>query len=325
MTFGVRLIFPENGVQIARRMAYEYDSTPFHFIVIEPVKFLATHSLFGVLMIKPNVFRHSTLSSYVKELYDLNKQSRSEGSLRWLANQLGFKSAAGIKYIIEGKQSLGPQRLKKFISALHLSPLESDYLRELMALQKKLKQRQPVQAHGLNLVDISKLEKTQTYEFDQIQALEKWAHLAVLELSEVSGFQGTPEWVANRLNISLAAAQESLDLLEKVQLLVKSRGVLRKRHFTNDSRDEVNQWIIKKYHAETLALAGQAVYSQDVKDREFGSLVMSISSEKQKKIKSMMKKFRSELFEEIKKPDEKPDRVYTFQFQFFRLDEGSEE
>jgi len=70
--------------------------------------------------------------------------------------------------------------------------------------------------------------QTALVDMDQYHLIADWYYFGILSLVETKDFQGTEEWIAERLGIQLRQARTAITRLERMELLVRgSNGQLK--------------------------------------------------------------------------------------------------
>lgn len=151
-------------------------------------------------------------------------------------------------------------------------------------------------------------------ELDKFQAISHWYYFAILSLAKMRGNRMTAEWVARQLGITRSEAQEALDRLVRLNLIVAiGRGF--KRTAGPIWVPTENTGAIRKYHRETLEKALTAL-DEDIVPLELLSSITLVADEKRlQQARSLIKKFRDRLTSFLETGE--GDRVFTLAVQLF--------
>ena len=103
----------------------------------------------------------------------------------------------------------------------------------------------------------------------QFEIISDWYHYAILELISLSDFSEDPHWMAKRLGITLLEVKTAIENLKSVGLLKKTPEGLQTTNSFTGTQTDTSQRAIKQYHEKILQKASEALYFQDVKERDF--------------------------------------------------------
>lgn len=200
-------------------------------------------------------------SSQLVHSYYKRKQARSGGfSLGALARQTKL-SVSNLSRIFAGKRKLQLRHLDSLSRALEIDELGRAEIREQL-LRERIGEEQlesvprakelSAQAPPLELAP-------ESFHF----LLEKWHYLAVLELVTCEDFRFDPRWVASRLGIQEAIAEEALERLRSRHCIaeVDGRWVKCSERIRFPSGKEI--LLYNRYQKENLKKAMQGLSSVD--------------------------------------------------------------
>ena len=78
--------------------------------------------------------------------------------------------------------------------------------------------------------------------------------------------------------------------------------------------------MLKSLHQQTLKLATEEIYQQDIEDRYFSSVFMTASPKKMTRAKELLNTFRSDFDRMMAEEDEdEAVEVYQLGLQFFKM------
>jgi uncharacterized protein (TIGR02147 family) len=220
-------------------------------------------------------------------------------SLRAFARDLGVDSSF-LSKLLNGKRSMTVRTIKSLAPRLPLSEAETQ-----MYSQKAGRRRYSMgeaQIQAFKVVENSKL--TQMME---------WYHLAILELTSVSGFNANANWIGERLNITPDQAQRALDDLMSSGVLSKNQDGNWKSELSNHTISGKNvprmQFVKKQIYEQALGLLPQHVGSH-------GTMTVAISEKRYDEAVDRIVKFRRELSHFLSEPEGK-DKVYQILISLF--------
>ncbi len=274
----------------------------------------------GVRNETPNpIFSHSTDSAQAaiqQKLYEAFNDARSRNphvSLRAFARRLAVSPAA-LSEILRGKRRISMNRAKELIERMGLDPQESDRILDLFASES----RNHVKKTSGNNNDLKALQTVT----DQYNIASEWYHYGIVALAQTTDFDGRVEQIAKRLAISEKIAQQAVDRLIRIGILLTKDGQLTLKQDLKAADGAVPPGIInsalRKSQTQNLDLARVALDHDDIQNHEFDSLTLAMSPEKlpeaRKIIKDFFRKFEESLEREANKSE-----VYKLNLQLIQL------
>ena len=123
-----------------------------------------------------------------------------------------------------------------------------------------------------------------------------WYHVAILELTFAEGFDESPAWIAKKLGISPTEVKIALERLERLELLERVDGRLRKTNtYLTNFRDGVTAPALKSFQRQILEKAITAIDLTPQEDKDITSMTMSIAPERLPEARQLIRRFRREL------------------------------
>ena len=159
-------------------------------------------------------------------------------------------------------------------------------------------------------------------QLEYFKVIADWYHFAILELTYVDGFQSDAAWVARSLKIDTEVAQEAIDRMVKLELLIVKEGSLKDAFKFLATPNDIPSESLKKFNVQLMKKAMESIYEQEVDNREYASNIFSFNKEQLPMVKQKLRDFRRELELEASKPKKK-DSVYCLGMQFFELTDSS--
>ena len=199
-------------------------------------------------------------------------QKNPSYSLRAFAKFLGV-SPAYISQIFSQKRVLSDERAKDF-SKKFKWPSKKRKLFLALIQYERSKDLQVKQDFLDQIEDLSELDFIELQE-DQFQLISEGYHYSIIELTNLKDFRPDHEWIAGRLGITLYQADSGMQRLLRLGLLKHEDGSLRKA-MPNYRIDGVPSAAIRAFHKEKLQLAEKALETQNVIDRDFAGVTLSI-------------------------------------------------
>jgi uncharacterized protein (TIGR02147 family) len=225
-------------------------------------------------------------------------------SLRSFARKLGL-SPAMTSRVLSGKRSVSLKTAHKLIESLIPNPQERA---EFLASLSKPERADTVDPQYLQL------------SADQFKLISEWHYLAILSLLKTKGFQNKPSWIAARLGITVAKAEDALTRLKRLELIAEDKkGNLKRTSSNLCTSDNVFDASIRRAHLESFELAKNALEHQTVDVRDCTSLTLAFAPERMKEAKEFIRRFQDEFDARFETPKPALTEVYRLFIQFFPL------
>src|SRR3989338_314422 len=264
------------------------------------------------------VFEHSNYRTYLKSVF-LEKNSKNpKFSQRALAKLLKI-SPGQFNLVLQGKKNISEDTAHRIIGTLRLEEKEADYFCHLVRLEssKTAESKEFIQK---KLEEIHPKQDFHTLALDAFRVISDWYHYAIIEMTQLDSFKPDPSWMAKRLCIKKPEVEMALERLERLELLKKENNTwIKTNEFVVAKSDFYNE-ALRKFHRQTLEKALDAIEAQDVEEREFGAMTMSIDPTKLKEAKKRMQHFRLEMAKFLGKG--KRTETYQLAMQLFKLTMG---
>ena len=124
------------------------------------------------------------------------------------------------------------------------------------------------------------------------------------------------KWISRELGITLAEAKAAIERLKKLEMLEEVDGKLLQTVGTLFTPTEIPSDVIKKYHQQMLQKAERALFDQEVDQRDFSSILLTMSKEDLEWAKAEIKTFRRALMERLESNPNKKE-IYCLNVQLF--------
>jgi len=246
----------------------------------------------------PNLFDYFDYREYLQDYYQFHKKRNSSYSYRLFARKAKLGSPNYLKLVVDGKRRITDRTLFQFARGLGLNRDEEKYFRELV-LYQEVSDPDSKELHLRSLLKYQEKQRTPTpLKADRIKFLLDWHHSVIRELVSTRDFNEDSAWIAKRLGnkITEAQAKESLELLERLQILKRNaNGRLEQQEPLLTSSDEVPSHVIRSLHRTFLRKAINSIFSVPIDRRELSGLVISIPQNRMKELKEEIKEFRKKL------------------------------
>ena len=273
------------------------------------------------IITRPNVTEYIDYRRYLKDVYHASKQNKRESlSFRAFSLRAGFSSPNYLKLVMDGQRNLSLEGAQKFANALGLNKTEREYFTTLVLMNQADSSEEKEIAYR-KLLQIARFKKTKQLEKNQFEYCAEWYHSVIRELVTHPQFDGTAQWLANRISpqITLSQAERSLELLVKLGFLKKEGGanyVQSAPVVTTGA--EVVSLALYRYHMELLDLARRSLEHVPAEKRDMSSMTLGVSAKKIPLIKKRIQEFRQEILQMVS-DDKQAEEVCQLCLYFFPM------
>lgn len=169
----------------------------------------------------------------------------------------------------------------------------------------------------------TQIKKLNQLTLDRFHFVSDWYYDAILELSRVQGFEGTPRYISNTLGISIGEAHEALDRLERLGLVeVLPNGKWREAgHYTTIQHKDFTSAALRAFQKNILELSAKALVEVPKASRDHTSITVAMRRSDLSEAKTRIAKFRRELMAFLQRDDLDGtyDDVYTVSLSMFPM------
>ena len=162
-----------------------------------------------------------------------------------------------------------------------------------------------------------------TLNADEYHLLSDWYYDAILELLSTKNFNSDFNWIARKLNITLAEVKLAILRLQKLNLIhIDEDGNIfdKTSGFTTTACDNAyTDSAKKKKQKQLFNLAKDAIDKFDVRERSHSGVTFAVSMKKFDEARAMIKKFRRELSELLEQDQDDLESVYHLAIALFPL------
>ena len=230
----------------------------------------------------------------------LEAQARNpQFSMRAYSRKVGVTQSA-ISEILSGKRKITEKMALKILAGLDLSP---DLVQDIVASFKK---KSDAHTRPFKALDI-----------DTFHLVSDWHYFALLSLSETKNFKSNPNWIAKRLDISLAKANDALDRLSRLGLLDQVDGKVVPTGIQYQVDPGIATPALKKAQRQNLEIATKKLESTKFEERDFTAITLCFDPDRMGEAKALIKEFRKR-FSDLMEDGEKKE-VYKLCVQLFPL------
>lgn len=238
-------------------------------------------------------------------------------SLRAFARDLNM-NASRLSEILNRKKGISEKAANEVAKTLNLNEKEKEFF-VLSATSQHSRSNKSKKEAALNLKTQLK-SKAHNITLEEFERAQNWYHFAIMELIELKDCKHTTEWFAKKLKLQKIVIQSALERLQSLGWIKFENGKFIARDNESESTYDIPSNAIKKYHEEILTKAGQSLFTDDIKDREFLNMTLAFSQDQLEEAKASIRAFQKEFAEKFYDPKKDKDSVYQLSVQLFRLD-----
>lgn len=267
---------------------------------------------------KVSVFEYKDYRKFINDWYHHHKELNSSFSYRSFSKHAGFNSSNFFMLVMQGKRNLTESSIKNMMKGLRLNKQEQEFFRNLVFFNQA-KTHEDKDFYYKKLLQSKKYRQIKPIERERYEYYSNWYHPVVRELVVSSDFDGTPEWIAQRITPSITPAQaaKSIDLLENLGF-IESSGIGKWKQASTivSTGPQISSVVVHNYHKELLDLSKEVMDRISMKDRDVSALTLGVKRERIAEIIEKIREFRKEILK-MASTDAEPEEVAQLNIQFF--------
>jgi uncharacterized protein (TIGR02147 family) len=231
-------------------------------------------------------------------------------SLRAFAKKLET-SPASLSQILKGKRALTVENGTLWLSKIKL--IDSEKKKFIKALNDDQDLRKNPTERQFNKLK-TKL-KYLKLSSDHFKLISNWYHYGLLNVLKLDSVKHDPNWLANKLGISLKDCQSAIKRLTRLNLLEKIDGKYKRVDKLLETSTDVPSKALRHFHQQNIKKAFNSLNTDPVHERDITSIMMPVDLDKLVEAKKKIQIFRKEMAEFLK--GEKSHQVYSLNIQLF--------
>lgn len=240
------------------------------------------------------------------------KQRNESYSLRAFARDLDL-SPSRLSEILSGVHGVSEKTADKIATRLKLKPMHRKFWKDLNLAQSARSEK----IRNMAVARVAEMRKTESFkemQESQFRVISDWYHAAILELTQVKGFESNTAWIAGRLGIAKAHAEQAIERLIELGLLKKNEeGQWESNLEAYSAFSDMPSTAIRKFHRQILTLHLESLIEDPMTDREHLSMIMAVPKSKLPEFRQEMKSFMTQFWQKIE--DEEKDDLYSLSVQ----------
>ena len=272
------------------------------------------------------IFKYTDYRSFLHAYAHDAKRKNSRWSYGQWAMQLDLRGTASLTMVLNGQRKPGPEITHKLISFFKFKGKEREYFYDLVRLEKV---KDDPRLSVLLMEQMSKVHPNQEFrvlDYKTFSAISHWHYYAIREMTRLSDFKENPDWISKKLYFKITPrdVKVAVQTLLELELLKRGdNGKLEVSHGRLDTKNDVADEGIKRFHEQMISHAKEAVRLIPVGEREITASTFTLKVSNIPRAKEMIRKFKQRfccLLEE-----EGGNQTYQINIQFFPLTKGGKE
>lgn len=256
--------------------------------------------------------------------FELRERQRRDSrfSLRAWARQVGYKNPSYLSYVLSRKRRLKVDFAGKLASDLELKGRSLKYF-ELLVLNQNASTKTETQTYRKLLGSIRprKQEAVNQVSLETFAAVSDWYHGAILEMTELEGFDMSVRAIHQRLGgrVDLRTVRGAIERLVRAGFLRRNEQgkLVRGKPGANETHAPIPPAAVISYHRQMGLLGVEAVEKQPHAERDFYATTLAFRRENYKRAQEIIATAHKELLKLAEHG--KGEDIYQLNTQFFRL------
>lgn len=266
----------------------------------------------------PDLYAYTDYRAYLRDWAEQRRAAQAHVSMRFIAMRIGTDAGTVVK-ILQGQLHLSPRLLPGVVELCKFPEREAEYFQAMVDFGKA---STPADIRRTferlaSLKDVRAL----TLQESQYAFYQKWYHSAIRALVGVKPFDGDYKTLVASLlpPIRVAQAKESIELLERLSLIVRDgagRLVLAEPLITTGEK-----WhgaAVREFQRQTIDLAAASLDRDPVALREHSTITLTLRRKDLAFLKTRAAEFRQDLLK-IAEAANDEDAVFQVNIQIFPM------
>jgi uncharacterized protein (TIGR02147 family) len=263
------------------------------------------------------IFEYTDYRLFLADYYAQKRAQNPGFSYRFIAGNVGFKSAGHFTKIIQRKANISVQLALRFAEFFKLNKKQTEYFQSLV-LYNQAKNHSDKRRYFEKLMSF-KQARIVTVNASQYELYEKWYYTVVREILAFFLFKDNFRELAAMVDptISEGEARKAIEVLERNGFIAKNAdGYYKQIDPLIMASRETSSLAIDNFIVSNLDLARQAIDNFPKDRRKLSATTITISRATYGKIINELRDFREHILS-MAQQDKNPDRSYQFNFQVF--------
>jgi uncharacterized protein (TIGR02147 family) len=267
----------------------------------------------------PNLYEYVNYRLFLQDLLaEHKKDTEPDFSHKVILAKMGISSTGFLSNVMAGRKNLTPIQIIKLAKIIKMNKAESAYF-EAMVYFTQAKVIDEKNEYFNRLVTLQKVN-LKVLDKKKMSVFSKWYYVVIRELLYFYSYNGSnPSALGHKVEPTIrhTEANQAIRYLEELGLIQKDKdGNYRQIDNAVTSGDEVKSLHLTNFQLATMELAKRAIQKIPAAERDVSVLTMTLSPDSFQMIKSELQHIRKRIAK-IAVDEDKPDRVYQLNVQFF--------
>jgi len=269
----------------------------------------------------PDLYAYIDFKKYLSDYYAKRKAFDRSFTHTYICHRLGqLHSNSCFTNVINGRMSLSPTFIDRFIDLLGLSADESKFFRALV----NYNQTKSPQEKEFYFDQLVRLNRTphQVIDKNAYNFYKEWYHSAIRALLDIIDFNDDYKALAMGLfpAITLKEARASIALLRKLGLISRNdKGFWKPTEKVLITGDAIKDAVIKQFQMKCLDHAKNVLANDEVTMHRNITMTISLSAKAHERILDRIRQFKSELRSIIHKDEFPASDIFHLNLNFFPM------
>lgn len=254
---------------------------------------------------------------FLKEILRQRTSINPKYSLRGFARDLEM-TPPRLSEVLNGKRNISAKTAAKIALSLDLNEEEREWFCTLVQVTDAPSQ----DAKDIARISMKRFKTSQGKEYEVVEdeifhVIADWYHFGILELTHVTGFRSSPEWISKKLGISPEQAKDAIQRLMKLEMLRLEEGRMVSTNINISTKAIGISEARRRMFRQLLHCARDALLTNKVEERDFSTMIMAIDPTRIAAAEEKIFNFTRELTDFLEQGERK--ELYCFSSQLFRL------
>ncbi|MES3037383.1 MAG: TIGR02147 family protein [Bdellovibrionota bacterium] len=262
-----------------------------------------------------SIYVCNNVSEILASAFDGRKNRNANYSLRAFARDLDV-SPSRLSEVMGGSEGISENTALKIAEKLKLKPQEKIFFMDTILATAARNE----EVRKLAKIRIEKARKNRLLlelQEDQFKAIADWYHAAILELTQVCGFQNDVDWISAELGITPLQTKDAIARLKKLGLIQTRADGSWEIHSDAYQTFSKSSLAVKRFHQQILEKSLNSIKHDPVADRECQAMILAVPRKDLPKFAHKMRDFLRESWEEI--GDSPKDELYALSVQLIPI------
>lgn len=223
--------------------------------------------------------KNDLLTQIIKDNFEKLSNKNKRFSKRSYAQKIGLSSGA-LTDFLSGKRGISQKKAKEVLDKLGYSEAEQTNILKFNPL-----------VHNKTTRSFKKIEN------EAFSTLLSWEHLAILSLTKTTGFNSSPEWIAQKLSLEIEIVEQALVNLETHKLIKREGTEFSVTTENVETFDHIPSDAIKKSHRQDFEIHKKNLDDISVELRDMSSITLAFDVKKIDMVKSAIRLFQEQIAE----------------------------